>query len=218
MDPPPGVPRTSPDCRRCLHDAPDAPPAFESHNHAFYSCPSVLALWNQTIEWIRQMLPQLQLSIDPNQLLLAWPATKQLPPLAIHLHSVVTHSIYRTYCKLGDGEKLFPNQLMWMAISGLQTRARTELERAKTREREQEEQEILAAKQDRPFNWIDHIGEFVSTWHCPPHIVATEDAVSFGDMWRIPDPDPAAPARPPDPDLPVGNHDPDPDSDMDGQV
>ncbi|KAF9571047.1 hypothetical protein EC968_001081 [Mortierella alpina] len=108
---------------------PDDEPAYESHNHAFYGCPSVLALWTQTLVWILQMLPQLQLSAEPNQLLLGWPAVKQLPPRVIHLHSVVTHEIYRIFCKLGDGEKLFPEQLMWMAISGLQSTDRTELER-----------------------------------------------------------------------------------------
>ncbi|KAF9969428.1 hypothetical protein BGZ75_002929, partial [Mortierella antarctica] len=164
-----------PDCRRCLYEAPDSPPGFESHNHAFHRCPSVLALWTQTLEWIQQMLPLLQLSSDPNQLLLGWPAIKQLPPLVIHLHSVVTHAIYRTYCKLGDGEKMFPNQLLWMVISGMQTRARTELERARLREHKQEEQEKIAANKNRPFTWIDHIGNFVSTWHCPPHITATEN-------------------------------------------
>ncbi|KFH73664.1 hypothetical protein MVEG_00878 [Podila verticillata NRRL 6337] len=108
-----------------------------------------------------------------------------MKPLLIHLHSVVAHSIYRTFCKLGDKEPIQKDELLWMSVLSFQRRAKTELVRAKTKD-------IEAMRNPRntgnrcapgPDDQFDH---FKAVWHTPPHIQVTKEAVTFGAMWPRP--------------------------------
>ncbi|KAG0302104.1 hypothetical protein BGZ99_003191, partial [Dissophora globulifera] len=149
--------QTSPNCRRCKPVLPpgvtqeevgltayvankaDIPvpanirvdlPAYETREHAFYWCPPVRAMWTQVRAWLKAIFPRQQWSANATQVLLAWPGQKDVPPLALHIHSAAAHALWRTYCKLGDGEKLYKDQLMTITVHGIKERARVELARA----------------------------------------------------------------------------------------
>ena len=122
--------RPSGECRRCLQYSKVRPVALETRGHALYECPSVSQLWDRALVWLKRVFPRLGLSRDLNEVLLTWPSTPQVPPLAIHLHSAIFGTIYRTYCKIGDGEKLYRNQTHIMSIVLFKQRAKVELARA----------------------------------------------------------------------------------------
>ena len=176
----------SSDCRRCLHENPGGEPAFESRGHAFHECPTVLALWIQVLSWLQKLCPGLALSDDANQLLLAWPETDDLPEIALHIHSAATHAIWRTYCKLGDKEKLYRDQLITMTVFAIKERAKVELARAQYRDQERHnkattgvEWRVLAVEPDMFYN------KMKEEWHHPPHISVAKTGVTFGGMWDL---------------------------------
>ncbi|KAK3836038.1 MAG: hypothetical protein JOS17DRAFT_735915 [Linnemannia elongata] len=181
-----GEGKTKPDCRRCQPDPDDlrAVPAFETRLHAFYECPSVLSLWRQVGEWIAQLQPDMEWSDDPNQTLLCWPEMEEVHPVVVHMHSVASNSVWRTYCKLGDKEELYRNQLHWMVFFSFQHRAKVELARSIYRDQKRreectspEQQRLFAEDPDQNYN------KMKEEWHLPPHIEVSKTGVSFGEMW-----------------------------------
>ncbi|KAF9081066.1 hypothetical protein BGX29_004779, partial [Mortierella sp. GBA35] len=94
---------------------PERPPliAFETHRHAFYECSTVQEQWKRLHAWVREMFPRLALPTSLLQDTMCWPAVEHLPPVLIHLHATVMFAIWRTYCALGDGETLEPEELRW---------------------------------------------------------------------------------------------------------
>lgn len=77
--------------------------------------------------WIDTLCPDLELHKDLVAIILRWPETKDLPPVVIHLHSVIVHSIYRTFCKIGNKETIWNDYLLWIILLSFQQRAKTEL-------------------------------------------------------------------------------------------
>ncbi|KAG0016317.1 hypothetical protein BGZ81_011301 [Podila clonocystis] len=135
--------------------------------------------------WITTLSPSTQLSKDPVESILGWPRTKTMPPVLIHLHSVVVHSIYRIFCKIGDKEIMKEDELLWMIVLSFQRRAKTELVRANTKDIEAARNPRNTGNQSAP-GPEDQFDHFKEVWHTPPHIVVTKEAVTFGDMWPRP--------------------------------
>ncbi|KAF9357133.1 hypothetical protein BGX26_004204, partial [Mortierella sp. AD094] len=126
--PPPATPDT---------DVPEATEpvfAMESRPHAFHECSKVAEAWIRVRAWAKELYPDIVLPENYAQSVTCWPSVKKLPPIMIHLHSVITNSIWRTYCQLGDGEQLKMDGLRWMTVQALFKRAKIELERAKYRD------------------------------------------------------------------------------------
>lgn len=181
------------ECRRCRIHAPDAPAHIETRLHAFYFCPQVKQAWDDLHSWITTLSPSTKLSKDPMETILGWPKTKHVTPLLIHLHSVVAHSIYRTFCKLGDQETIQKDELLWMMVLSIQRRAKTELVRAKLKDMEAMRNPRNTGNRCAP-GPDDQFDLFKAVWHTPPHIKVTKEAVTFGAMWpRPPGHEPAAP-------------------------
>ncbi|KAG0009636.1 hypothetical protein BGZ82_003922, partial [Podila clonocystis] len=126
--------------------------------------------------------PSTQLSKDPVESVLGWPRTKAMPPVLIHLHSVVAHSIYRILRKIGDKETIQKDELLWMTVLSFQRRAKTELVRAKIKDSEAARNPRNTGNRSAP-GPDDQFDHFKAVWHTPPHIVVTKEAVTFGDMW-----------------------------------
>jgi len=168
------VPRHPSDCRRKCAPA-GAPPAYENRGHAFHDCPEVLDLWNACREWAHEMHPDIQLRNDAAQDQLCWPETADIPSIVIHLHATVSQMIFKTYCKLGDGETVPTGVLKGRTMAAFRYRARVEWERARYKDqlRDRDDQRYML--------------EFTNIWHCPPHISVEPDGVRFGGIWSIPD-------------------------------
>lgn len=173
------------ECRRCRIQAPDAPAHIETRLHAFYFCPQVKQAWDDLRSWIRTLSPSTMLGSDPVDTILGWPNTKHVTPLLIHLHSVVAHSIYRTFCKLGDQEPIQKDELLWMTVLSFQRRAKTELVRAKIKDTEAMRNPRNTGNRCAP-GPDDQFDLFKAVWHTPPHIEVTKEAVTFGAMWPRP--------------------------------
>jgi hypothetical protein len=181
-----GEDKTKPDCRRCTPDPndPTAEPAYETRLHAFYECPPVHTLWSQVRKWLTQLQPNVQWSDDPNQTLLCWPELKEVHPVAVHMHSVASNTVWRTFCKLGDKEDLYKNQLHWMALFSFQHRAKIELARALYQDQQRREESMTPAQQQLFSEFPDlNYDKMKSEWHFPPHIKVSKTGVTFGEMW-----------------------------------
>ncbi|KAK5822786.1 hypothetical protein F5H01DRAFT_402847 [Linnemannia elongata] len=187
-----GADKTEPGCRRCPPDPndPTAEPVFESRRHAFHGCSTVLSLWEQVHEWVSQLQPDTYWSADPNQLLLCWPEVEEIHPVVVHIHSVATNTIWRTYCKLGDKESLYRNQLHWMTFFAIKHRAQVELARAFYRDQKRREASTTAASlqffSEDPDHYYDKMKK---EWEVEPHIMVTKDGVTFGDIWDTVEPE-----------------------------
>ncbi|KAG0251943.1 hypothetical protein DFQ27_008410 [Actinomortierella ambigua] len=105
-----------------------------------------------------------------------WPQTDKLAAIATHIHAEVLYSIWRTYTAV---HKLQPGQqprgckaddLLWLTVNSLKTRARTALTEAKLKDsgRRPTEADSTAAS-DLSYQWMRRI------WHRPPHIVVTTE-------------------------------------------
>jgi len=181
-----GEDKTKPACRRCQPDPndPAGEPAFETRRHAFFECPPVHSLWRQVREWLTQLRPNMQWSDDPNQTLLCWPEHDKIHPIAVHMHSVASNTVWRTYCKLGDKEDLYKNQLHWMVFFSFQHRAKIEHARAMYLDEKRREECITAQQQlflsEDPDQNYD---KMKLEWHIPPHITVSKSGVTFGEMW-----------------------------------
>lgn len=176
--------RPSGECRRCLQEKSPRPVARETRGHALFECPSVNQLWHEAIAWLSRVFPRLGPSMDLNEVLLTWPSIEHVPPLAIHLHSAIYGTIYRTYCKIGDGEKLYRNQTHIMSIVLFKQRAKVELARALYSDQRRHETattpELQAELAENPDMFYK---EMRKIWHFPPHIKVTREGVSFGELW-----------------------------------
>lgn len=69
--------------------------------------------------------PSTQLSKDPVESILGWFQTKNMPPVLIHLYSVVVHSIYRIFCKIRDKRNIQKDELLWMTVLSFHTTTST---------------------------------------------------------------------------------------------
>jgi len=176
-----GDEKTKPDCRRCAADD----PAFESRRHAFFECPSVLSLWCQVLDWIELLQPESKWSDDANQILLCWPEQEKIHPVVVHLHSVASNTVWRTYCKLGDKEALYKNQLHWMVYYAFKHRAKVELARALYKDQKRREACTTGAAlrlfSQNPDQYYNKMKE---EWDLPPHIAVTKSGVTFGEIWE----------------------------------
>ncbi|KAI7827954.1 hypothetical protein BC939DRAFT_491045 [Gamsiella multidivaricata] len=169
------------DCRRCLHERPGEEPAYESREHTFHDCPTVRALRTQTLSWFSELCPTMDLRNDPNQLILGWPEVEKVPPIVIHIHSCVTHAIWRTYCQLGDKEKLYHNQLQIMAVHAIKSRAKFKDQERRDKVTTPVEHRVLEAVGD------EYYERMRQEWHHLPHIMMQRDGVAFGELWSEPE-------------------------------
>ncbi|KAF9576873.1 hypothetical protein BGW38_008102, partial [Lunasporangiospora selenospora] len=157
-------------CRRCKAERPEEEPPVETRMHAFYSCPSVYQLWETVRGWLAELFPTTFLSTHPHMTVLGWPDTPKLESLAVHIHSVASHAVWVTHCKLGDDEKLATNELQRYALNALRYRGRIEWERALHRDRLEAERATASTTGDRrvPDTAYKAMKE---KWHYPPLIV-----------------------------------------------
>ncbi|KAF9537795.1 hypothetical protein BGW38_010028 [Lunasporangiospora selenospora] len=144
-------------------------------------------MWAKMRGWILELFPTLELSQIPHHEIFGWPLTAGLPTIAIHLHSTVTHAIWRTYCKLGDGEHLMRDELLWMSVNGFKKRAQTELARAHYLDKQRREKaRSINEKRKVEKNPTPAYTAFENVWNTPPRITVTREAVFFGEMWPTP--------------------------------
>ncbi|KAG0013303.1 hypothetical protein BGZ82_002184 [Podila clonocystis] len=113
------------------------------------------------------------------------PETKNLAPVAIHLHSVVAHSIYRTYCKIGDQDLIQKDEFQWMIVLSFQRCAKTELTQVRLKDNANKHIPRNSGNRCAP-GPDEHYDTMKAMWHTPPHIVVAENTVTFGDMWPRP--------------------------------
>lgn len=176
---------TSGECRRCVQDPLCRPAPCETRGHAMYQCPSVQPVWESAIAWLQGVLPRWRLSKDLNEVALTWPSIPDLPPIAIYLHSAVFGAVYRTYCKIGDGEKLYRHQTPITSIVLFKQRAKVILARALYRDQRRREAAttpaLRAELNEEPHPHYDAMYE---EWNYPPHILVTREGVTFGPMWH----------------------------------
>ncbi|KAG0012991.1 hypothetical protein BGZ81_001284 [Podila clonocystis] len=102
--------------------------------HAFYFFLTVRKAWDDLCDWIAILQLGLTLDKDPIATVLGWPETKNLAPVTVRLHSVVVHSTYQTYCKIGDQDPIQKDELHWMIVLSFQRQAKTELTRARLKD------------------------------------------------------------------------------------
>lgn len=187
-----GLPRpVEPHCRRCPPIPPSLVAPIESRRHAFYECVIVQEEWTRMHKWIHEIFPNILLPSSLLQDTMCWPAIPHLPPLIIHLHSTVMFTIWRTYCALGDGEILEPEELRWKIVHAFKARVKAELSRAhhkKLRAAQRPQARVQARVQPRAqaggdSDGYDPVGAAIKIWHHPPFIEMTRDGVSMGDLW-----------------------------------
>ncbi|KAG0247891.1 hypothetical protein DFQ27_001436 [Actinomortierella ambigua] len=179
----------SPDCRRCRNDRPQEPPGYESKEHAFFACPSLLPIWALARQWIETICRIDKLSEDRHENILCWPSRRVLPPLAIHIHSAVSHAIRRTFLELNDGDKIYADSTQQLAFHLLRQRATVEMERA--RQRDESDQHRTGRGPVVP-NRASHVDVFLSEWHHPGAIEIDmskregNNIVFAGHLWPRP--------------------------------
>jgi len=167
-------------CRRCRPPIPMLPPP-ESRPHAFHECPTVMEAWERLRTWVSTIFPDIALSGLYTQCVTCWPSIASLPSIIIHLHSVTTNCIWRTYCQLGDGQELETEGLRWMIVKSFRYRAKIELSRAQYKDQLKREEVVEGEVEE-----IDdaYTRQVIAEWHHPPHILMTKEGVEFGDLWE----------------------------------
>ncbi|KAF9085146.1 hypothetical protein BGX27_003546 [Mortierella sp. AM989] len=170
-------------CRRCT------PAVVESRTHAFHECTTVAEAWVRIRAWSKFF--SRHSTYQSTKSVSCWPSVASLPSIMIHLHSVITNSIWRTYCQLGDEEILEEGGLRWMMV-------KIELRRAKYRDMLLEDgrsKRILIGSarvdsegrnevSDDSEPVIENVLAVIAEWHHPPHIIMTREGVEFSDMWE----------------------------------
>lgn len=170
-----------PRCRRCKPPIPCY--EVESRPHAFHECPTVKEAWNRMRSWVTILFPEITLSDKYTQVVTCWPEETSLPSIIVHLHSVVTNCIWRTYCQLGDGQKLEKDELRWMVVHSFKHRGKIELSRARYKDQLEKEKVMEGGEESlRGDDW--HALLTIAEWHHPPHIMMTKDGVEFGELWE----------------------------------
>ena len=99
----------------------------------------------------------------------------------------MVYSIWRSFTaihKLQPGRSSSEgtaDELLWLTVNSFKLRARTALTQAKLRD--QKRQTTDADTNTRPNHSYE---QMCKIWHRPPHIVMTEEEVTFGRMWPSP--------------------------------
>ncbi|KAG0012942.1 hypothetical protein BGZ82_002346 [Podila clonocystis] len=100
--------------------------------------------------WAESLQPSIELDKDPVVTVLGWPETKNPFPVAIHFHSLVAHSIYQTYGKIGDKRPIKNDEFRWKIVLSFQRRAKTEMKHTRPKDEAAKQRFWKAGNQRAP--------------------------------------------------------------------